>query len=490
MNTLQPRLSTGIPGLDKITYGGFVAGSTNLLRGGPGAGKTTLGLHFLLEGAKQNEISLFITLGEPVTNIQRNAEQLGLNLDGISFLDLSPEPEFFFKVETYDIFTPAEVEREPTTRKIVEAIQNLKPKRVFVDAMTQFKFLSADNFQFRKQVMSFLQYLKNHQATVLFTSESSSQSPDDDLQFIADSVINLENTENGRFLSITKFRGSDFISGKHGYKIAQYGIKVFPDIPPTIEKVSFGGEIYSTGIKELDSLLGGGIEKGTINLISGPSGVGKTTFAIQFVNSIAQFKHKSAYYSFEEETEMILTRCDNIGIDSRKNISEGFLELIKIDPLLYSVDEFSNLVLSSVIEKNLKLVIIDSISGFKLSLTGRDIIPKMHALCKNLQNFGITTILISEVRQIVGDLKITEEQLSYLIDNIIFLRYLEIEGKLKKAIGVLKKRLSNFEKTLREFEITPQGIKLGEPLVNLRGILLGVPEWVNDKSNKSNFDGK
>lgn len=484
METTQPKLSTGIGGLDKITNGGFVIGSTNLLRGGPGVGKTTFGIHFLLDGINKNEVSLFITLGEPVNNIQRNAKQLGLNVDNITFLDLSPEPDFFSKVETYDIFTPAEVEREPTTRQIVETIEKVKPVRVFLDAMTQFKFLSTDNFQFRKQVLSFLHYLQENKATVLFTTESSALAPDDDLQFMADTVINLENTENGRFISVSKFRGSDYLSGIHSYKIAPNGINVFPRIVPNKSSDTLTDTVYSFGVPTIDELLGGGIEKGTIILLSGPSGVGKTTMAMQLAKSIATHHDKSAYYTFEEETNMLLKRCNNIGINANKNMSEGFLQLNKIEPLLYSADEFSRLVVDDAIKNKLSLVVIDSTAGFKLSLHGQDVVTKMHALCKKLQSFGVTLLLINEVENITGDFKITEERLSYLSDTIIFLRYLEMEGKLRKAIGVLKKRLSNFEKTLREFEITSEGIKVGEPLVNLRGILLGVPEWIGDKPEK------
>jgi circadian clock protein KaiC len=484
MKTMQPKLSTGIGGLDKITNGGLVKGSTNLFRGGPGVGKTTIGIHFLLEGIKQGEASLFITLGEPVSNIQRNASQLGLNVNMVTFLDLSPDPDFFSKVETYDIFTPAEVEREPTTRQIVEIIEKTKPSRVFIDAMTQFKFLSTDDFQFRKQVLSFLHFLQNNNTTVLFTTESSLMAPDDDLQFMADTVINLENTENGRFISVSKFRGSDFLAGKHGYKIANNGVTVFPRIAPKAEDIAVMSNIYSFGIPSLDDLIGGGIESGTINLITGPSGVGKTTLTMQLTKNAAEHNYRSAYYTFEEEPNMLIMRCNNIGLNLNKTISNGFLNITKIEPLLYSADEFSHIVYDNAVQNKLSLVVIDSTSGFRLSLNGQDIVSQMHTLCRRLRGIGVTTVLINEVENITGNFKITEERLSYLTDNIIFLRYLEINGKLRKALGVLKKRMSNFENTLREFEITSSGIKVGKPLVHLRGILLGVPEWVKENQEQ------
>ncbi|MDH7475352.1 MAG: ATPase domain-containing protein, partial [Anaerolineae bacterium] len=199
---LQQRLSTGIVGLDEVLHGGFTPGRAYLVRGGPGTGKTTLGLHFLTAGSANGEKVLFITLGEPEAMIRQNAESLGFDLSGIAFLDLSPTPEFFAQVETYDIFSPAEVEREPTTRKIVEQVERLKPSRVFIDAMTQFRYLAADPYQYRKQVLSFLRFLVERDTTVLFTSEGSAEAPDADLQFLSDGIIHLEYAPEGRTLCV------------------------------------------------------------------------------------------------------------------------------------------------------------------------------------------------------------------------------------------------------------------------------------------------
>jgi len=153
------RLSTGIAGLDEILQGGFIPGRAYLLRGGPGTGKTTVGLHFLTAGQPTWEKPLFITMGESEEQIRKNAETIGLDLDGVTFLDLSPASTFFTEVQSYDIFAPAEVEREPTTQQIVTQVEALKPQRVFLDAMTQFRYLAVDAFQFRKQALSFLRFL-------------------------------------------------------------------------------------------------------------------------------------------------------------------------------------------------------------------------------------------------------------------------------------------------------------------------------------------
>ena len=144
--------------------------------------------------------------------MRANAETLGFDIEAMAFLDLSPSSEFFTEVQTYDIFSPSEVEREPTTQKIIERVQAVKPQRVFLDAITQFRYLAADEFQFRKQVLSFLRFLVEGGATVVFTSEGTSSAPDDDLQFISDGVIYLELRPEGRTLTVTKLRGSNFRS--------------------------------------------------------------------------------------------------------------------------------------------------------------------------------------------------------------------------------------------------------------------------------------
>ena len=474
----EKRLSTGIAGLDEILTGGLVPGRNYIVRGGPGTGKTTLGLHFLTAGISNKEKVLFISLGEREEQILKNAESMGFNLKGMTFLDLSPDPDFFAKAESYDIFSPAEVEREPTTKKIIDAVEQLKPSRIFIDAMTQFRYLAADAFQFRKQTLSFLRFLIEHQATVLFTSEGSVETPDDDLQFLSDGVIHLDFQKDIRTLRVSKFRGSAFSSGSHTLRLSEKGIEVFPKLLPEIYRKEFTTEVISSGVPELDELMHGGLERGTITIISGPSGSGKTSLGLLFMKEAAGRGERSVVYAFEESLETLLTRCESINIPVHSMIERGTLAVAKIEPLRFSPDEIVNLVRQEVEEKNARIVMIDSSSGYNLSMRGEDLVTHLHALSKYLINMGVTVIIINEVENITGDFRVTEIGISYLADNVVFLRYLEFGGQLRKTIGVLKKRLSDFEKTIREFEITKYGFKVGKPLTELRGILTGRPEWV------------
>ncbi len=470
------KISSGIKGLDEILKGGFVKGRAYLITGGPGTGKTTLCLHFLQEGTTKGEKSLFITLTEKEEQIVKNASQVGINLNGIDFLDLSPDSEFFVKAKTYDIFLSAEVEKEPIIAKIIKKVEELKPTRVVIDSMTQFRYLTQDIYQFRKQVLSFLRFLTDKNATVLFISEGTKEMPDDDLRYISDGIIELSSKGEERILSVKKFRGSDFFSGDHSYEITRgYGFVVYPRLrlPEKYVKVDF--ELISSGTPEIDELLKGGVERGTITVISGPSGVGKTTLGMQFIKEAAGRGERSVVYTFDETPEQLIYRCERVNIAAKHMIDKGTLEIKKIEPLVYSPDAFAQMVREDINIYNTKIVMIDSSSGYQRFIKGRNLLSHLHRVCKYLTGKGVTVFLPSEVKNITGEFIISSHDISYLADNVIFLRYLEIKGELRRAIGVLKKRLGDFEKTLREFQITRYGIKVGEPLTNLKNILTGIP---------------
>lgn len=476
--TAVARVSTGVNGLDEILHGGLKPGRAYLVRGGPGCGKTTLGLHFLSTGAARGEQSLYISLGEPEAQIRDDAQGLHIPLDNITFLDLSPSPEFFSEGSSYDIFSPAEVEREPMMQSIKEAIETLRPARVFVDSMTQFRYLSTDSFHFRKQALSFMRYLVEQDATVLVTSEGTQEIPDDDLQFMSDGIIHLDFSAEGRTITVSKFRGSSFRSGAHSMSLSEHGMAVFPRLVPSKQRIEQVLEPLSSGVPELDEMLHGGIDRGTSTIISGPTGVGKTTFGMQFIKEAAGRGDSSVVYTFEEGVNSLLRRCSAISIPARAMVERGTLLVEHVEPLRYSPDEFATMVREEVLSNSRRIVMIDSLSGYRLSMQGRDLISHVHALTVYLKSLGVTVILINEVEAITGEFRATDDKVSYLADSVIFMRYLELGGELRKAIGVLKKRSGDFEKTLRKLEITRYGLKVGRPLSELRGILSGSPEFV------------
>lgn len=458
------KISTGIDHLDELLYGGFIPGRSYLIRGGPGTGKTTLCLHFL-SCVANSENTLFISLSEHEQKIRQIAQIQGFNIEKINILDLSPTSELFSQNETYDIFSPSEVERKPITQKIIKAVENIKPTRVVIDSLTQFRYLSPDIFQFHQQSLSFLRFLLKDGATVLFTSENIHDIQDEDLQFMSDGILNLQyDIKKGRTITITKFRGSNFISGSHNLRLTDRGMDIYYSVPPIENPILPPSDVLKTGIPELDNMLGGGIERGTITMILGPTGVGKTTIGLNIITEHAMRRERSVLYSFEEYVEIILRHADGLSLPTRSIITNENLKIEKIEPLRFTSTEFAQKVRHEVERYNSRLIVIDSTAGYSLCIRGEDIRSNIYSLSKYLQSVGVNLLLISEVSSNSNDDRITNSDISAIADNVIILDYYQENNKIQKYICVLKKKLSDFDKTLHKFEITNQGIKIGGPI--------------------------
>ncbi|WP_436900276.1 ATPase domain-containing protein [Halovenus halobia] len=480
-SAVTDRLSTGVLGLDEVLHGGFIANRSYMLRGQPGSGKTILGFHFLQDGVDSGEQTLFINLEEDLDDLKANAEALGFDTEAIEFLDLSPTADVFTEDQSYEVFETAEVEQQPLTDKIVDAVTEIGPDRVVVDPVTQLRFLTADDYQFRKQIVGFMRFLKAQDATVLFTVQDTESLPTEDLEFITDGTVVLELDQYGRTIRAPKFRGSPTQSGTHTYRITDEGIRVFPALEPGDYTRAFTGEQIPSGIPEVDQLLGGGISRGTVSIFSGPTGVGKTTLGTQFMKEAAGRGERSVIYLFEESRDTFLTRSQAVNIPVEEMLERGTLQVTEVEALEQSPQEFARMVRTEVEDHDTQIVMVDGISGYRLTLQGGEdsMLQRMHALGRYLNNMGVTTLFIDETKTITGEFNATQENISYLADNIVFLRHLEIQGELRKAIGVLKKRTGDFERTLREFNITEHGITVGEPLSGMRNILSGTPELVD-----------
>ncbi|MEL7834213.1 ATPase domain-containing protein [Fodinibius sp. Rm-B-1B1-1] len=478
MNSLQKK-SFGLSGLDEILYGGLIPQKSYLIQGGPGSGKSTMGLHFLSQVSKNNASGLYITLGESEKSIKENASQLDIDLSGVSFLDLSPKENLNEDSNSYSVFSAAEVEQQPMMDAIIEAVEKYEPNRVVLDSITMLRMLNKDPFKMRKLALSFIKFITEREATLLMISESMDDSSEQDATFWVDGIIKLESDTTWRRLKVTKLRGSDYQSGDHAFKITGQGVTVFPRLRANNYDRKFQPESLSTGIDELDVMLHGGIEKGTVSLLVGATGVGKTNLGLQLLKESASRNERAALYTFEESKELILERSKNVNIPIEDMIESGNLNIMPIEPLSYSPDEFTKMVRTDVEENGTQIVMIDSIGGYRLAVQEEDILERLHELTVYLQNMGVTSLLINEAQTVTGEFKATNMNASYLADNILFLRYLEINGQLRKSIGVLKKRLSDFEKFIREFKITSEGIKIGQPLENMRGILSGNPELLD-----------
>ncbi|WP_331234695.1 ATPase domain-containing protein [Natronorarus salvus] len=376
-----------------------------MVRGDPGAGKSLLGLHFPIEGFESEETVLYINLEETEANIRQSARSFGFDIEGVDFLDLSPESEFFVRDLSYDVFRPDEVEQGTITATIADRVEALSPDRVVVDPLTQLRYLTPDDYQFRKQVLAFMRFLHDQGTTVLFTSQDIEPDPDDDLQFMSDGTITLENTRDGRFVEVTKFRGSDFEGGEHSLRIHRGGMTVYPDLIPRQHRREFVSEKVPSGVPEFDELLHGGIERGTVTIITGPTGVGKTTTGVQFMKEAAGRGERSVVYSFEEAEDTLVHRCGAINVSVREMLESETLAIEEIEPLQLSADEFAHMVREEVENRDARIVMIDGIAGYRLSVRGErgELNRELHKLGKYLKNRGVTVVLVNESTSIAGD---------------------------------------------------------------------------------------
>ncbi|WP_181685242.1 ATPase domain-containing protein [Halorhabdus salina] len=488
------RASTGIPGLDEILCGGFRKTHNALVRGPPGAGKTIFGLHFLSAGVDAGETSLYVNLGEPGEYVTETLEAFDLNPAEIHVLDLSPSHDDFAEGENYSVFSNAEVEQPSFIDELRSTVEDLDPDRVLLDPITEFRYLTTDERQFRKHILGLLDFLRASGATVVFTSQASDSLSDDDLQFLTDTVINLDTQIDHSTLFVSKFRGSSYQPGIHSYEITDEGITVYPKLAPESERVQTSEESVrklTAGIPELDELLKGGLDPGTVTFVSGPTGAGKTTTALQFIKEAAGRGEQSVMYSFEESPRTVRQRSRAISIPIDDMLDRGTLAIEEIAPNEYSANEFTSRVKAAVEEDGVSIVLLDGLEGFKRNLRGFTTDPEdvLLRIVRYLRAAGVSTFITNEVTNITGEFRVTEESVSNLADNIMFLRYVEAESELGKVIGVLKMRTGDFQRSLREFEITQYGLRVGEPLENMQGILTGTPQLQETQSDARAHDG-
>lgn len=465
--------------MDQILNGGFLPNKSYLLRGGPGTGKSTFGYRFLEQGAQSGEKSLLITLGESKENVLENSSTLGIDFSDVDILDLSPQDQLYREASSYTVFPSSDVETGPLVEEVIKMVDRVQPERVLLDSITMLKYLNQDPFQYRNLVLSFIKYICSSGATLLIISETNIQSEDEEATYWVDGIINLIYSPEWRRLNVLKFRGSSFQTGNHAFKISEHGLEVFPKLRPDQYDRTFISDPLSTGIEGLDSMLKGGIEKGTITILTGPTGVGKTNMGLQIMKQAASRGERSVIYTFEESNDVLIKRSKKIGIPIDDMIENDNLVIKSIQPFSYSPDEFSNLVTTEIEQNNTEIVMIDTVGAYTLSVRDENYLERLHSLCIYMGNMGVTGFLLNETKSVAGEFETTNLNASFLADNIIFIRYLEINGELRKAIGVLKKRLSDFEKTIREFKITHNGLHIGSPMKNIRGIMTGIPE-VND----------
>lgn len=492
---LQGTASTGISGLDHILRGGLPRDRVYLLEGDPGTGKTTAALQFLMEGVRQGESCVYVTLSENASELNAVAASHGWKLDGIDIFELTPADVSVGQDEQYTIFDPSEVELSDTIRAVIERVNALNPSRVVIDSLAEFRLLAREPIRYRRQILALKQFFVGRHSTVLLLDDRSGYQPDLQVQSISHGVLRLEYLvgewgAERRRIQVTKLRGVKYCGGFHDVRIETGGLKVFPRVVAGAQ----GGDPKLTpvlsGIEGLDTMLGGGLSTGTSTLVLGPAGAGKTILASKYASMLSKTGARSAIYLFDERRSTFLHRSKGLGLDIAPLVESGAIIVRQLDPGYLSAGEMAAEICRQVEQEGVRLILIDSLNGYINAMQeDKSVLLQLHELLSYLNQRDVLTLITVAQHGLVGDSVASPLDISYLADTVILLRYFEAGGAVRKAISVLKKRTGPHEDVIREFKIRDDRLEVGAPLSAFRGVLTGVPEFTGADENLFGVSG-
>ncbi len=477
----QRLLSMGVPGLNDVLGGGLEPDRLYLFEGTPGAGKTTIAMQFLLEGAVRGESALYVTLSETEHELRGVAASHGWDISEVHVREMLPTQDTLQPDEQYTMFHPSEVELSETTLRLLADVEAIKPSRIVFDSLSELRLLSGSSLRYRRQILALKQFFAGRQCTVLLLDDMTATEHDLQVQSIAHAVVRLEqsNSDYGaarRRLLVVKYRGQSFRGGYHDYKIRRGGLQVFPRLVAAEHLNDAAPAKLPSGIDALDALLGGGLDKGTSTLIVGAPGTGKSTVAVQFAIAAAERGDAAALFVFDESVNTLRARSAGMNMKLEPHLQSGRIRLKQVDPAELSPGELVHEIRLAVTKHGAKVIVIDSLNGYLNAMPDeRFLIVQLHELLTYLGQSGVATLLIGAQHGLIGAQMNSAVDASYLADAVLLLRYYEAEGEVRQAISVLKKRGGVHERSIRAFSMNQNGLHVGDPLRRFRGILTGVP---------------
>jgi circadian clock protein KaiC len=488
-------LTTGIGGLDEVLRGGLPRNRIYLVEGTPGAGKTTLAMQFLLQGTRENQRSMYITLSETAEELRASADSHGWSLEGMNVREYIITDTSVERDREVTMYHTPELELGDTISRMLNDIREFRPDRVVIDALSELRLLSESVLRYRRQLLALKKFFNECQCTVLLLDDRSKVERDSHVESIVHGVIALEYelTEYGsdqRRLRIRKLRGRSVMVGLHDYAIRTGGIEVFPRLIAAHHLTKFERKALPSGLPHLDQLLGGGPQFGTSTLLIGPAGSGKTTVAMQYALAAARQGKKVAVYLFDERRNLLVDRLGAIGIDLHEVVATDLMTLTQIDPTQESPGEFAARVRKDVEQGDVRLVVMDSLNGYLNAMPHEAFLAaQLHELLGYLGNRGVVSFLVVAQHGILGANMTTPVDASYLTDSIVLFRYFEAQGQVRKAISVAKKRGGSHENSIRELIIDTTGIRVSEPLAQFQGVLTGVPSFLRSSPTGAGVAG-
>lgn len=478
------QVATGVEGLDNILAGGYSSNRIHLIEGQPGAGKTTLALQFLLAGQELGERALYITLSETKDEIIHSAGTHGWALDGLEIFELVPPELSLDASREQSVYYSSDLELGETISMVMAEVERVSPARVVFDSLSEIRLLSQGALRYRRQVLALKHFFAQRGCTVLFLDDLTQEMDDLNLHSLAHGVLRLENraVQFGaaqRRLRVFKMRGRAFRGGYHDLGIRTgEGVVVYPRLVAAEHHREFDDNLpVSSGIGELDLLLGGGVDRGTATLVVGPAGAGKSTMCLQWQLAAHGRGERTLFISFDETQRVFLKRARGMGIELKGAIASGLFTFLAVDPAELSPGELTGIIRDHVERRDVRLIAIDSLSGFHHAMPEEgSLLLQMHELLSYLNHQGVVSHLVLAQHGLVGKLESTVD-LSYLSDNVVLMRFFEAGGELKRALSVMKKRTGGHEATIREYRIDSQGVRVGDPLAGFQGVLSGVPAY-------------
>ncbi|MDB4991586.1 MAG: hypothetical protein JWN04_6764 [Myxococcaceae bacterium] len=476
------RISTGTAGLDAVLLGGLPAKRMYLLQGDPGVGKTTLALRFLLEGSSHGDACLYVTLSETGEELSAVARSHGWSLDALTVYEMSASEGNVAEPDENTLYVPAEVELGERIGALLEVVDRVKPSRVVIDSCSELRLLAQSPLRFRRQVLALKERLVKRDCTVLLLENPVTTGGDTLLQSLVHGVIVMEQLSpvygaERRRMRVVKMREVSFRGGYHDLVIRSGGVEVFPRLIAAEHREQFAPELVKSGVEGLDSLLEGGLDRGTSALLMGPAGSGKSAIATRYICAAAERGEKGVIFSFDEGLEILLTRAEKLGMPLRRYIDAGLVKVQQVDPAELSPGEFTSVVRESVEQLGARIVVIDSLNGYLHAMPEeRFLTAHLHEVLAFLRHRGVLTIMVMVQHGFVGRMD-GPVDVSYVADTVVLTRYFEASGRVRKAISVVKKRSGSHEDTIREFSVGVGGVVVGPPLTDFHGVLTGVPEF-------------
>jgi len=472
---------TGIDGLDEVLRGGLPRRRLYMVQGSPGAGKTTVGLQFLLEGAAKGETVLFISLSETEEELTSGARSHGWSLDGIHIQvhAVANAPR-----EDQTVFQAAEVDLPEMMAELFDGVDRVKPARVVVDSLSEFRLLAGAPHRYRREMMRLKQFFADCDCTVMLLDDRSLSRDSEggfELQSLAHGVIELDEVApdfgpSRRRLRIRKIRGVSMRTGWHDYTIATGGMAVFPRLVAAEYRRPFPVGTMNTGSESLDHMLGGGIDRGSSTLLIGPAGTGKSSIATLCAHTAASRGERAALYLFDERLPSYFARASGLGLDLEPLIDAGLLSISQIDPAERTPGQFASDVRDEIEKGGARVIVIDSLTGYLNSMSQeRNLVLQLHELLSYTGQRGVASLLVFSQHGLFSSMH-SSIDVSYLSDNILLLRHYEYRGEIRQTISVFKRRSGPHDRSLRELGLGPAGVTIGAPLNDLKGVLGGIPE--------------